>query len=93
MTETKYIALLQSMRDIVALIVLLGESTGVLPIITEKAKFHCTVFEDNTNCIELVKLPRMRPRIKHIGPKCHHFRFKVKGKIMSAHRIDTKMQY
>ena len=73
--------------------VLIGELAEVLPIITEKAKVHCTVFEDNNSCIELVKSPRMRSRIKHIGLKYHYFRSKVKKKMISVHRVDTKIQH
>ena len=72
---------------------LIGELAEVLPIITEKAKVHCTVFEDNNSCIELVISPRMRSRIKHIGLKYHYFRSKVKKKMISVHRVDTKMQH
>ena len=73
-TEAEYVALSQSMRDTIPLMALIKELTEVLPIITEKAKVHCTVFEDNNSCIELVKCPRMRPRTKQIGLKYHHFR-------------------
>ena len=71
---------------------LIKELALVLSIIIEKAKVHCTVFENNNSCIELVKCPRMRPRTKHIGLKYHHFRSKVKDEMISVHRADTKMQ-
>ena len=83
-TEAEYIALSQSMRDTIPLMVLIKELAEVLPTITEKAKVHCTVFEDNNSCIELVKCPRMRPRTKHIGLKYHHFRSNVKEKMISV---------
>ena len=80
------------MRDTIPLMALIEELSTVLPIITEKAKVHCTVFEDNNGCIELVKCPRMRPRAKHIALKYHHFRSKVKEGVISVYRVDTKMQ-
>ena len=92
-TEAEYIALSQSMRDTISLMVLIKELAEVLPIITEKSKVHNIVFEDNNSCIELVKCPRMRPRTNHIGFKYHHFMFKVKEKTISVHRVDTKMQH
>ena len=92
-TEAEYIALSQSMRDTIPLMALIKELAEVLPIIIERANVHCTVFEDNNSCIELVKCPRMRPRTKHIGLKYHHFRSKVKDKLISVHRVDTKMQH
>ena len=43
---------------------------------------HCKVFEDNSGALELVKVPKMRPRTKHINIKYHHFReFDRKGLI------------
>jgi hypothetical protein len=35
---------------------------------------HCKVFEDNSGAIELAKLPKIRPRTKHIHNAYHHFR-------------------
>jgi hypothetical protein len=37
-------------------------------------KVHCNLFEDNSGAVELAKVPKMRPRTKHINPKYHHFR-------------------
>ena len=37
-------------------------------------KVHCTVFEDNSGALELARLPKMRPRTKHINQAFHHFR-------------------
>ena len=92
-TKAEYIALSQSMRDAIPLMTLIGKLTEVLPIITEKEKMHCTVFENNNSCIELVKFPRMRPRTKHIGIKYHHFRSKLKENMIVVHRVDTRMQH
>jgi hypothetical protein len=39
----------------------------------EKPTIYCTLFEDNSGAIELAKVPKMRPRAKHINPKYHHF--------------------
>ena len=48
------------MRDTHPLMGLISELTDALPIITENAKVHCVLFEDNNICIELVKCPMMR---------------------------------
>ena len=34
----------------------------------------CSVLEDNVGAIELAKLPKLRPRTKHIACQYHHFR-------------------
>ena len=62
------------MRDTIPRMALIEELALVLPIIIEKSKVHCTVYEDNNSFIELVKCPRMRQRKKHIGLKYHYFR-------------------
>ena len=36
-------------------------------------KVHCTVFKDNSGALELARLPKMRPRTKHINQSFHHF--------------------
>ena len=91
-TESEYIALSQSLRDVLPLIDLLNELKGVLPVSTISSKVHCTVFEDNVGCIELANLPKLRPRTKHIGLKYHHFREHVRNKTVSVQYIDTLNQ-
>ena len=40
---------------------------------------HCMVFEDNRGAIELVQLPKIRPRMKHINNYYHHFHSYTEG--------------
>ena len=91
-TESEYIALSQSLRDVIPLMGLLDELKRVFPGKQKIPAVHCTVFEDNKGCIDLVKTPRMRPRTKHIGLKYHHFRKHVLDKTISIEYIDTKEQ-
>ena len=90
--ESEYIALSHSLREAIPLMTLLKELSTVISIETTNPKLHCTVFEDNNSCIELVKCPKMRPRTKHIGLKYHHFRSKVKEGLISIRYIHTKDQ-
>ena len=55
-------------------------------------KLHCTIFEDNKGCIELVKAPRMRPMTNHVVLKHHHFISDVTKKHMSIQYLNTKLQ-
>ena len=57
-TESEYIALSQSLRDVIPLIGLLNELKKVFPSQQGISTIHCTVFEDNRGCIDLVKTPR-----------------------------------
>ena len=90
-TESEYVALSQSLRDVIPLLALLEELKGTIPREDAIPKVHCTIFEDNKGCIDLVKAPRMRPRTKHIALKYHHFRAHI-GKTISINYIDTKDQ-
>ena len=55
-------------------------------------KFHCTVFEDNSGALELARLPKMRPRTKHINQSFHHFRKYVERREIQIQFTPTKKQ-
>ena len=91
--EAEYYSLSQSLRDAIPVMNLLKE--------LHKQGFHgkynlpkvkCKAFEDNTGALELARLPKMRPRTKHINITYHHFRKHVKDKEISVHQIDTSKQ-
>ena len=91
-TESEYISLSQSLRDAIPLMELLKELRLIIPGEDEKPTVHCTVFEDNKGCIDLVKTPRMRPQTKHIALKYHHFRKHIIDKTISIQYIETSEQ-
>ena len=82
-TESEYIVLSQSLKDFLPLIELLREIRITIPSDDKVPVAHCTIFEDNKGCNDLVKTPRMRPRTEHIVLKYHHFRSSVKSKSVS----------
>ena len=41
------------------------------------ATIHCKAFEDNSGALEMAKVPKMRPRTKHLNNVYHHFRESV----------------
>ena len=43
-----------------------------VPSVNPKA--HRKVFEDNSGAIEIGRVPKVRPRNKHLNVKLHHFR-------------------
>ena len=55
-------------------------------------KIHCKAFEDNIGALELAKVPKMRPRTKHINLVFHHFREHVRKGIVSIHHVSTTLQ-
>ena len=92
-TEAEYIALSSAARELIPLMHLITEARehGV-PISYSTPTVHCRLFEDNIGAIELAKVPKMRPRTKHINVKYHHFReFVTNGKIRLLH-IETENQ-
>jgi hypothetical protein len=90
--EAEYIALSQSMRDIIPLQDLMKELNGIFGHRDIKPNINCKLFEDNNGALELAKTPRYRPRTKHIAIKYHHFREHVQNGSISIHAIDTKEQ-
>ena len=91
-TESEYIALSQSLRDVIPLMGLLTELQPAISFSVNVPTVHCTVFEDNKGCIDLVKVPKIRPRTKHIALKYHHFRSFVRDKKVSIQYVETKLQ-
>ena len=73
-TEAEYIALRQSLRNVIPLINLINELLPVLHLNSITPIVKCKVFEDNQSTIAVAKAPSMLPRTKHIGLKYHHFR-------------------
>jgi len=74
-TEAEYMALSSACREVIYLMNLLDElqENGVI-LTTELPTISCQVFEDNAGAIELAKLPKLRPRTKHLAIQYHHFR-------------------
>jgi hypothetical protein len=93
-TEAEYIALSQSMRDLIPMRRLLQEvGTAMNLDFAKPAIVHSTVFEDNNGALALATTPKMNPRTKHICIKMHHFKSHVgadKGILIK--KIDTKLQ-
>jgi hypothetical protein len=92
--EAEYIALSQSMRDLLPMRRLLQEIGDKLQLgFSKPAILHSTVFEDNSGALSLATSPKINPRTKHIAVKYHHFRESVgEDKGVSIVKIDTKEQ-
>ena len=57
-----------------------------------KAKIRCRLFEDNRGAAEIARVPKFRPRTKHINLKYHHFREHVKSGLLQIEDVDTENQ-
>ena len=92
-TEAEYIALSQAMREVIPLMELMKEAKKMnIPINPTPPKVHCCVFEDNSGAIEIAKVPKMRPRTKHLNIKYHHFRSFVQDGSVSVQYVNTEQQ-
>ncbi|MDA3833359.1 MAG: reverse transcriptase domain-containing protein [Spirochaetales bacterium] len=92
-TEAEYMALSTATREVIYLMNLTDElrSHGV-ELIAAQPKIQCKVFEDNAGAIELARLPKLRPRTKHLAIQYHHFRsWTVKG--LNGEEPRIKVQY
>ena len=86
-------ALSTAAREVIYLMNLTDElrKHGVT-LIDEKPSIQCRVFEDNAGAIELAKLPKLRPRTKHLAIQYHHFRsWTVKG--LNGEEPRIKVEY
>jgi len=91
--EAEYIALSQSMRDLIPTRQLLLDLSEIFQLVPQdKMKSISTVFEDNTGATELARCPKMRPRTKHIAIKYHHFRDHVANGNVQVENISTHDQ-
>lgn len=51
-----------------------------------------TVFEDNNRALEMAKIPKIRPRTKHIGIKYYYFLTYIERGYILLEKIDTTEQ-
>jgi hypothetical protein len=92
-TESEYVALSQSLRDVIPLMNLVKElKKAGFSFPVGNPKLHCKVFEDNSGALEMARIPKMRPRTRHMNIKYHHFRNAVMSGSISIHAIGTNDQ-
>jgi hypothetical protein len=92
-TESEYVGLSESLRIAIVMMNLLNELKAFgIPIPKTTPTVFCKLFEDNAGAIHLAKVPKMRPRTRHINQKYHHFREWVKSGLIDILSIDTLEQ-
>jgi hypothetical protein len=63
----------QALRDVIPIMNLLHEMREQdFKVICTEPYVYCKVFEDNSGALELSRLPKQRPRTKHVN-SYHHF--------------------
>ncbi len=92
-TEAEYIAVSQSLCDVIPVMNLLQDMRERdFQVICTKPHVYCKVFEDNSGALELARLPKLRPRTKHINVCYHHFHKHVRKGLIKIFPIDAKDQ-
>ena len=92
-TESEYIGLSHSLKQVIPLIELVKKlQTLGVELLDGNPKVHCKLFEDNSGAIEMARVPKIRPRTKHINVKYHHFRDYVFRNEISIVYIHTDEQ-
>ena len=96
-TKVEYIALSQTMRDILPIVSLIKYIEFVLKLQGETPEVMCSIFEklvtfceDNQGTIVLAVYPQMQPHTKHIAIKYHHFCSFVSHGYVDIKHVDTK---
>jgi hypothetical protein len=73
-TESEHNALSTATRDVIFLTQLVKEARQLSwKVFDGTPTAHCKVFEDNSGALEMARLPKMRPKIKHLCVRLHHF--------------------
>ena len=80
----------QSLLDVLPIMSLIQEMKEKgFQVICTQPYIYCKVFEDNSGALELARLPKLRPRTKHIN---HHFCKHVQNGLFKIFPIGTKDQ-
>jgi hypothetical protein len=92
-TEAEYIAMSQALCDVIPVMNLLQEMREQnFKVVCIEPYVYCKVFEDNAGALELVRLPKLCPRTKHINVCYHHFCKHVQKGLIKIFPINTKDQ-
>jgi hypothetical protein len=92
-TEAEYIAMSMALRDVIPIMALVHEmKEHNFDVICTQPHIYCKVFEDNSGALELARLPKLRPRTKHINVCYHHFREHVRKGLIKIFPVGTDDQ-
>ncbi len=84
-SEAEYISLSMSLWDVLPIMFLLVKMRNRgIQVICTSPHVYCKVFEDNSGALVLARLPKLRPRTKHINVCYHHFREHVRSRKMKS---------
>jgi hypothetical protein len=92
-TESEYISLSQSLREVMYIINLIKELKMAGFQFNEiHPEVMCKAFEDNNWAMEMATIHKLCPRTKYINVKYHHFQSAVNNGIITIQKIATEEQ-
>ena len=90
--EAEYIALSQSIRELLPLKRILKEVGKTFGKNKFRVITYSTIFEDNSGALTLAQCPKMTPRSKHIAVKYHFFRQFVTRGELEIRKVESSKQ-
>jgi hypothetical protein len=91
--ESEYIGLSTAARYVKGTIYLMKEIQEKLSLdIDAVPTVYCRMFEDNSAALEMARVPKMRPRTRHLNVAYHHFRSEVAKGTLRVEAIGTDDQ-
>ena len=91
--EAEYTACSEALCTAIPIMNLIEEASSFgMPFSLHKTKIFCKLFCNNTGAVELLKLPKVCPRTKHINVKLHHFQEYVANGLIKILHIPTTEQ-
>jgi hypothetical protein len=90
----EYIALSNSMRDLLPIKTIINEVTDAFKVKRDKTSYVTTCWEDNAGCLILANLkePQTTPRSKFYAIKLHWFREQLVPNSIEIKKVDTALQ-
>ncbi len=83
----------QALREVVPIMNLLHKMKEQnFKVVCIQPYVYYKVFEDNAGALDLARLPKLRPRTKHINVCYHHFCKHMQKGLIKIFLIDTKDQ-
>ena len=87
--EAEYISLSTCMRELIPLRRIFIDISKCFEVDVKVATAKCPVFEDNSSAIQLVNVPKMTPRSKHMALHYHFFREQVREGSVGVEHVST----
>jgi hypothetical protein len=87
--ESELVTLSEATRFVKSMMYLLEELNKRGIKVISSSEMYCNVFEDNSAALEMSRVPKMRPRTRHINVMYHHFCSEVENKQIRLYPIKS----